>query len=167
MNRIDCLFEYDPETGEFVRIGKVNMHDGSVIHCRIPVTGTNGNGYLRTFYDGRRHLVHRLAFLIMTGRMPCAIDHIDGNKQNNRWCNLREVTHKENMLNKGVYKTNRLGETGIAEANGKYNVTITSNGERAYVGGIETLADAIVIRNKLLREKQFHENHGGRASWQT
>lgn len=67
------------------------------------LAGSVGNhGYLVTRAMGKLRLNHHLIFLLYYGRLPApgmVIDHIDGNRQNNRIENLREVTNQGNMLN--------------------------------------------------------------------
>jgi hypothetical protein len=92
---VEQLLAYDPETGEFRwRVSRGNVAAGSVAgHLQV-------NGYLRVSVFYRRYLAHRLAFLLMTGQWPPEqVDHKDGDPSNNRWENLRAVTHSENMHN--------------------------------------------------------------------
>ena len=58
--------------------------------------------------------VHRLAFLYMTGKWPSEeVDHIDGDRSNNRWANLREATHSQNKQNTGRRGHNTAGFRGV------------------------------------------------------
>lgn len=59
-----------------------------------PYTG----GYIRFGSDYKLHRVVAELFIPNPDNKPC-VDHIDGNKHNNRADNLRWVTHKENMNN--------------------------------------------------------------------
>ena len=65
-----------------------------------PLKDTNGAGYVRASFrfQGRRMAVsvHRLAFALREGRWPHMVDHIDGDRSNNQWRNLREITNGEN-----------------------------------------------------------------------
>ena len=59
-------------------------------------------------------LSHRLAFLYMEGYFPeNDVDHINRIKDDNRWCNLREVFRSCNMRNCDMMKTNTSGITGV------------------------------------------------------
>ena len=54
-------------------------------------------GHIRICIMRVKYLAHRLAWLYVTGSWPSQdIDHIDGDPTNNRFANLREVTHQEN-----------------------------------------------------------------------
>ena len=73
---------------------------------------STGHYVLRVF--GENYLVHRLAWLWMTGSWPtCEIDHADLDKGNNRWGNLREATHQQNQYNAKARSTNRAGLKGV------------------------------------------------------
>lgn len=55
-------------------------------------------------------MAHRLAWLYMTGEWPRQeIDHIDGDRANNKWLNLRDVDHATNMQNRRVAQSNNVG----------------------------------------------------------
>lgn len=83
---------YDPETGDFFR--------------RIGTTDNN-HGYRTFSYKGTVFLAHRVAHFLMTGEQPIEVDHINRERSDNRWCNLRNVTSQQNKLNRtfkgGVY----------------------------------------------------------------
>jgi len=92
---VRLLFNYDSETGIFTRriaTGNTN-NKGTEIGC------INGNGYLQTPFANKLWLLHRLAFLYMTGEVPKSIDHKDRNPLNNAWDNLRACTVSENAAN--------------------------------------------------------------------
>ena len=82
-------------------LGNVYSRWGRLLKCSL-----NGNGYKQVYcYKSgkleRTYLVHRLVWMAFKGEIPegLEIDHIDGNRSNNRLDNLRVVTHQHNMLN--------------------------------------------------------------------
>lgn len=95
-----ALLCYDKNSGSFTRRcagGKWGQ---------IPAGATVGTvddmGYLRiTLGRGRRYRAHRLAWFYVTGDWPKQdIDHIDGNRLNNAFCNLRDVPRHINTQNR-------------------------------------------------------------------
>ena len=61
----------------------------------------NTEGYIRLSIAGVSMYAHRVAWTLSHGEIPdgMQIDHIDGNRTDNRLCNLRVVTHAENTRN--------------------------------------------------------------------
>lgn len=78
---------YNPETGQFFR------PNGQEIK------GTLDGGYLRATIKGKLVRLHRLAFELMEEELPDVVDHINGIRHDNRWCNLRACTHQQNSWN--------------------------------------------------------------------
>jgi len=97
---------YDPLTGVFTR------DSGSGPKLCTPQF--NSNGYKRVWFDGKQQLAHRVAFTLMGVEIPSdmEVDHIDGDKGNNSWINLRLVTGSQNKLNIGsAYSNNQSTST--------------------------------------------------------
>jgi hypothetical protein len=136
--------EYCPETGVFRRrVRSANMPAGSVAGHR------KTNGYVEISLFNRVYYAHRLAFLYMTGEFPVNhADHIDGDRSNNKWGNLRQATHRENLCNRGAAKNNKTGVKGVYwESRGNRYVSFISGGggKRRYLGtfpDVETAAEA-------------------------
>lgn len=135
-------YHYDPETGIFTRTSARNP-EGIVV-------GSKANGYLRV----GGVLAHRRAYEIMTGHpVPegMDIDHIDRDRSNNRWSNLRLVSRADNLRNQTVRKNNKLGEKCISMNGGRYRVQIMRHGK--YVSHTAALlADAIAWRDQMLSQ---------------
>ena len=133
------LLEYCPETGHFFRRIRAGRSGVGVIAGTI-----ESNGYVRIEISGRPYRAHRLAFLYMTDAWPLnEVDHIDGNKTNNRWSNLRDVTDSVNLQNrKRATRRNKLGVLGVYFCKGKYLAGININGKRKHLGTFPTAEEA-------------------------
>lgn len=85
-----------------------------------------------------RHVykAHRLAWFYMTGRWPKLLDHKNRNRQDNRWCNLREATKRQNAGNTRIYKSSRSGLKGVAvqKGTGRFCAFITRDKKSNYLG---------------------------------
>lgn len=79
-------FSYNPETGIVVGI------NGGI--------GWINRGYRNFKFLRKLVRAHQIAFAIIEGRVPSEIDHKNGNQSDNRWMNLREVSHRDNCLNR-------------------------------------------------------------------
>jgi hypothetical protein len=105
------LFSYDADTGEFTRLVTKQK--------RATVSGKIGSddlyGYKTTRIAGRSYKIHRLAWLYVHGAWPDGdIDHINGNRSDNRIANLRDVARKVNLENQRRATNNR--STGLLGA---------------------------------------------------
>lgn len=104
------VLDFDPETGNFVwkqRFGKRG------IPGRI-AGGLDFNGYWVITINKKRHKGHRLAWLYVHGRWPAvAVDHINGDRGDNRMVNLREATNSENQHNRRLQVNNKTGYMGV------------------------------------------------------
>lgn len=120
-------------------------------------------GYLHIGLKGKIHKSHRLAWLYVYGSMPTKeIDHIDGDKLNNKISNLRQVSRSENMKNVKVRKNNTSGFCGVywkGELN-KWMVLIQSFGKTKYIGIFSDLSDAVKARIDAESRSGYHDNNG-------
>jgi len=153
------LLCYDPLTGVFTwRVSRVCVRAGSEAGY------TGSKGYKRININGRHHLAHRLAWLIHTGEAPSAhIDHIDGNKSNNRIANLRHATPGQNQHNSPIQRNNTSGTKGVSRdrKSGKWKAQIRVEGVRLYLGLFRSIEDAAVaVREARCRLHGEFANHG-------
>jgi hypothetical protein len=85
------------------------------------------------------------------------IDHVNGNKLDNRRCNLRVCTSAENKYNRGVYFNNTSGMKGVTfnKKEKKYKVSIRiGNNKRLHLGYFIDLREAALAYNKAA--KKYH-----------
>lgn len=125
-----------------------DRENGTLIHRKTRKdTVPNNKGYkILGYNDGEKtyfKFVHRLIFFLEHGYYPKLVDHIDRNKLNNHYSNLRECTHQENLLNQGGRNT-VSGHKGINKCpNGKWRVRKQIDGKLTHMGVFETLEEAI------------------------
>ena len=123
-------YSYDPETGEIIS-KRTNR----------PVRTRSTFGYTKlTFKHNERRIevkAHRAAWLLHYGEFPSEeIDHINGDKRDNRIKNLREATRAQNARNrdtKGVY---------FVKSENAYTASIICNGNCSYLGRFKTYEEA-------------------------
>lgn len=139
--RLKELLYYDPDTGSFYWISArprctVGALAGSLDKTR---------GYYRVWIDGKNHKGHRLAWLYTYGVFPTHhVDHINGDKSDNRIANLREVTHAENLQNQHrAQKGSRSGVLGVyPRKNGKWRAMIQLDGRTRHLGTFDSIRGA-------------------------
>ena len=142
---------YDQETGIFT--WKVKSSNRIKIGN---VAGSIGNfGYVIITIDKKHYVAHRLAWLYVNNILPTKdIDHINGNRADNRIENLREATRSENSCNSKLRSNNVSGIKGISWHNAakKWEASINVNGIKKYLGIFDSkdLAELVITeaRNK-------------------
>ena len=89
------------------------MHHNKQYLVGQEVGSIHKTGYRHVTWMGKIHKVHRLIFLLEHGYLPKEIDHINGDRQDNRLENLREVSRSENQFNKAMCSNNTSGFRGV------------------------------------------------------
>jgi hypothetical protein len=147
--RLRELMDYDPETGVFVwRQRQESSRHDKIWNTRYAGTmagGHQGEGYRRISIDGRYYLAHRLAWLYVYGQWPSdQIDHINGDRVDNRIANLREATSSQNIQNRGKAPHNTSGRKGVAwhKGAGKWRAEIMVSSKYIYLGLYDCLDEA-------------------------
>jgi hypothetical protein len=92
----------------------------------------------------KKYYQHRIIFLMHNGYFPTEVDHIDGNKLNNKIENLRAATTKQNQWNSKKPITNTSGYKGVSWHKNKNNwiSSITLFGKLKYLGSFKTAEQA-------------------------
>ncbi len=134
------LLAYEPETGLFRwRVDRGAAWHGKILNARAgDIAGTETErGYRAIRIDGRNYYAHRLAWLYMTGEWPKKqIDHVNANRDDNRWENLRAATSRENNWNSSKQKNNTTGFKGVYldKRVNRYVAQIMHSGKRKHLG---------------------------------
>ena len=138
-DRLKFLFRYEENTGNFIRLIKTAKRS------KIgEIAGTQHNkGYWIIMVDGVIYLAHRLAWLYMTGQWPDdQVDHIDMDRKNNKWSNLREATQTDNQGNKRVRLDSKNKLKGVFKSGSKFWSSIRHSGKTTYLGTFDCPAAA-------------------------
>lgn len=101
-------------------------------------------GYLKFNFKGKSHYAHRVIYLMHHGVYPYEVDHIDGDKRNNRIENLRAACRSENASNVKMWSSNKSGYKGVfwnTQA-GKWQAKITVNRIAKHLGFYADLLNA-------------------------
>lgn len=101
--RLKELVAYDPVTGAFTWV--CSGGSGGTLHIPGDACGSmSSQGYREARLDGQLYRQHRLAVLWMTGEFPGVgfeVDHINRDRSDNSWANLRVVTPTQNQRHAG------------------------------------------------------------------
>ena len=167
------LISYNHKTGSFVWLERFGDDLGGFTGFNKRYAGkpaghigdSRGKLYHRITMHGVRYHAHRLAFLYMENiSIPddLEVDHINGDSLDNRYCNLRIVTHKENGKNGLLRSTNTSGHLGVGwhEATSKWRAKICVDGKTVSLGLHKTKKQASKAVEKAKLKYGFHKNHG-------
>lgn len=175
------LMTYEPETGKlfwkergpewFRTSGHTAEHTcnrwNSKFAGREAFTATKGDGYKHGSIGGQNYAAHRLIWVLMTGDEPDQVDHIDGNRANNRWSNLRNVSASINRRNASRHRDNRSGVTGVRRVSrggwSKWQAFIQTKDGFIHLGVFELIEEATAARKAAEVAYGFHPNHGREA----
>lgn len=99
-------------------------------------------GYRLVGLLGRNYLAHRLVWIMLRGEAPAMLDHIDGDKSNNRINNLRPATDAQNAANRGLRSDNTSGFKGATRHGSGFKAQATIGGTNKYIGTYRTSEEA-------------------------
>jgi hypothetical protein len=109
------------------------------------IAGTNCLGYIKISVNKVIIPAHRIAWAMHYGTWPFGeIDHINGNRVDNRIENLREVTHQQNCMNRAKAQNNKSGYKGVSwhKVAKKWQAHLSIGGKSVYLGLFETAEKA-------------------------
>lgn len=131
------IFDYNPDTGELKWKKKISykIRVGDNVGCLTK------RGYLLTKYKYRRYFNHTIIWIFSHKKYPnYVIDHIDGNKTNNKIENLRDITVRDNVSNQKIHREGKL----LGSRKTKYGFCsyIRSKEKIIYLGSFKTEIEA-------------------------
>lgn len=141
-----------------------SYENGNLIRANGSIAGSvNKRGYRVICIDYKIYKAHRLVFLYHHGYLPDQVDHINGEKDDNRIENLRPADNSKNMMNRGALKNNTSGYKNVYwdKESGKWAVKVRLNRKLHNLGRFNDINSAIAAahagRNNLHGE---YANHG-------
>jgi len=122
-------------------------------------------GYRAIKVDCSAYMAHRIAWKLTHGTDPEFIDHQNGNRDDNRIVNLRDVGRAENMQNRKSPINNKSGCMGVwwYEKAKRWRADITIAGKRVQLGQHKSYEEAVASRKNAEKTFGYHENHGRAA----
>lgn len=157
---LKLYLEYNPSTGYLTWIRKPSSKVIIGTRAGCQVKGRD-NRIVKVF--GEVYIEHRLIWFMQKGYWPLEVDHINHDESDNRWENLREVTHEENTLNCSLRNDNKSGQVGVRfDKRSKRWIAEIQCKKRA-IRKSKSFLDknsAIYQRKKWEQELAFHVNHG-------
>jgi len=152
------IFHYAPDTGIFTRVNPPRGYRSP----KKGITTRGNNDYIQLKIEKKIYQAHRLAWLYVYGSFPdVPLDHIDGDRLNNRISNLRRATTKQNNENRKMQSNNTSGYRGVcwSKRQKAWKATVRHNGELLYLGYYKDINDAVmIVKNK--REELFTHDYG-------
>lgn len=150
---------YNPDDGLFTRMAPTGgVREGATAGW------VNTEGYTCITFKKKHHRAHRLAFIFMGEPVPAIVDHINGNRTDNRWTNLRPTDLVGNQRNAKRRSDNTSGVPGVyfVRTSGSWRAAIKIGGREEHLGVYASWFDAVCARKSAERRHGFHPNHGRR-----
>lgn len=148
-----AVLDYDPSTGVLTWKAPTSnrVKVGSIVTCR------DTHGYIIVRLNRRLYRAHRLIFLYMTGQFPeNDADHVNGDRSDNSWVNLRQATRQENLRNKRPALNTVSGAKGVDRlSDSKWRARICIDRHTVHLGCFSSLDEA-----KLAYAQAAHKHFG-------
>jgi hypothetical protein len=146
------LLEYSEATGRLAwkvnrgRLAKAGMTAGCLASC----------GYMQIMINSKKYMLHRIAWYMHTGVDPIdtELDHANGDKTDNRMCNLRQASRCDNNRNQPKRKHNTSGYKGVSwsKRNRKWVARIRFEWKQKHLGYFDEATDAHAAYEKAAKE---------------
>lgn len=172
---LDELLTYCPDSGKFFRKKRSPDSFSSLKGYRVYKTKYEGreagriwvrpDGYraVTMALGGKTHYAHRIAWVMMTGKEPpVAIDHINRDATDNRWCNLRGSDYARNNRNASIMRNNTSGHPCVywRKDINKWRANVHFEGRGYFLGHFVNKESAALAVDKFHSKMGFSEGHG-------
>ena len=165
------LLSYDPNTGKlYWKPRPVTMFKdqrscstwNSRYANKEAFTAVDHKGYYVGSIYRVNYRASRVIFKILYDINALQVDHEDGNRQNNRPHNLRNVSGPDNQRNMKKPKTNKSGVIGVSwnKEKNSWDARINVNGKNKHLGRFKNFDDAVNCRKQAELQYNYHPNHG-------
>lgn len=166
LTEVSAMLRYEPISGKLYWIERAPDAFATEAACRSwncrfagkEAASRNWKGYLVVNIKNNIYRAHRMGWLLHYGEWPSSqIDHINGDKADNRIANLRAVTNAENHRNMPLRSDNTSGHVGVhyIKRTGRYQAKIKVNGRPINLGFFGNIEDAIAARRQAETEHRF------------
>ncbi len=162
--------DYNPATGKFTWLTRPVEQFASAQAANSCNSRTAGKEAFTAFAEthgyvgrigGQQYVAHRIAFYMGTGQRPEGeIDHINGDRRDNRLANLRSVSHAINARNRARNRNSKHPAHGVYHRGSRWVAQIKVDGRPLTIGSFLTCEEAMAARVGAERVLDFHPNHG-------
>lgn len=177
IDRLRQILRYEPETGKLFWLERPeSMFVGGPYkpsrraaswnsRCagKEAFTARASHGYREGAVDNKKYLAHRIIWALHYGSHPPRhVDHINGDKLDNRIANLRDVDPSMNLRNALGKSNNTSGVTGVnwRDDKRKWRARIMVNYKETTIGHFDTFEEAVAAREAAAKRLGFTQRHG-------
>jgi len=160
---LQSILDYNKDTGVFTWKHRDDVRpEWNTKFAGKEAGGINNMGYLTISIKNKKYLCHRIAMTYCYGVMPEQVDHINGNRADNRLVNLRSVNNYINSRNQKLRATNTSGHNGVywCKRRNLWYVRVGVNGVNIHGGYFLDIEDAVSNRDLLDIKHGYHNLHG-------
>lgn len=159
VSRLRDVIRYDKKTGHLIW-----LKDNGRAKAGHPAGWKKSNGYIEVGVLGARYKAHRLVWLLTYGCLPTVdIDHINGDRADNRLANPRLANRHQNNWNTARPCTNKSGVKGVSfhKMSRKWSAYINRDNRQIHLGLFETIeaAEAAIRQARVAMHGEF-AHHG-------
>ena len=104
--------------------------------------------------DGKLIRAHHLVWIFETGEVAKGLDHISGDGMDNRYSNLRKLSHSDNIRKGRIQANNTSGVKGVSfrKDTSKWSVRLKVDGKYKSLGSFLTKEEASRVYKDKVKE---------------